>query len=168
VLTSSGRGSVTEIDDLLQDRFDLYKISPTALYVSSQEAKNITNKVLSTGSAPLLNYFQDPRAGEYRIAAGGVIEFYYNPFAVDGGTKIPLRIHPDLPAGTILALTETLPAHYQSNNVPNVVEMRERDPYYQILWPTTTRKRSTGVYCSAVMACYFPQGLGVITNISNG
>jgi hypothetical protein len=168
LLTSSGRGSVNEIDDMLQDRFDLYRVSPTVIYTSSQEAKNITNKVLSTGSAPLLNYFQDPKAGEYKIAAGGCIEYYYNPFAVDGGTKIPLKIHPDLPSGTIMAYTENLPAQYQSNNVPNVAEMHERDPYYQILWPITTRKRSTGVYCSAVLACYFPQGIGILRNIANG
>lgn len=45
-LTASGRGSVVEIDNMLQAMWDNYRISPTVIYVSSQELKNITNKVL--------------------------------------------------------------------------------------------------------------------------
>jgi hypothetical protein len=47
-LTSSGRGSVTEIDQMLQTMWDTYQVSPSVLYVNSQELKNITNKVLSS------------------------------------------------------------------------------------------------------------------------
>lgn len=43
-LTASGRGSVVEIDTMLQSMWDNYRISPTVLYVNSQELRNITNK----------------------------------------------------------------------------------------------------------------------------
>jgi hypothetical protein len=63
VLTASGKGSVSEIDDMLQSMWDSAQVSVSVLYVNSQELRNITTKCLSGGSAPLLQYFQDPAAG---------------------------------------------------------------------------------------------------------
>ena len=53
-LTASGRGSVVEIDTMFQKMWDNFQVSPTVLYVNSQELKNITGKVLSNASGPLL------------------------------------------------------------------------------------------------------------------
>jgi hypothetical protein len=54
-LTSTGRGSVNEIDQT----------------------------VLNGSSAPILRYDQPASASEYGLTASGVIQFYYNPFAMD-------------------------------------------------------------------------------------
>jgi hypothetical protein len=40
------------------------------------------------------------RAGPVNIMASGVISSYYNPFAIDGGVKIPIKIHPRVPPRT--------------------------------------------------------------------
>jgi hypothetical protein len=167
-LTSSGRGSVNEIDAMLQSMWDTSQVSPTVLFVHSQELKNITNKVLSSGSAPLLQYRQDPEGGGYNLDAGGMISTYYNPFLLDGGMRIPVKIHPYVPAGTILAYAETLPAQYQSSEVPNVAEVKCRQDYYAIDWPPVTRQRQKGVYVEEVLAVYAPFAMGVINNIGNG
>lgn len=169
-LTSSGRGSIVEIDNLLQAAWDNYRISPTVLYCNSQELKNITNKVLTSSSGPLLRYTdnQGGSGSPYGINASGVIQSYYNPFALDGGIKIPVKIHPTLPAGTILAYCEKLPAQYQSNNVPNVAEVRTRRDYYAIDWPARTRQYEFGCYAEEVLAVYAPFALFGITNIANG
>ncbi len=170
-LTSSGRGSVNEIDVMLQQMWELYKISPTVIYVNSQEQKNITTKVLSNASGPLLRYDLPAtlQQGEaYGITAGGVISYYYNPFAVDGGQKIPIKIHPDLPPGTIIGYAERLPEYYQSNEVPNVAEILTRREYYRIDWPLRTRQREYGVYAEEVLAVYATFAMGVISNIANG
>jgi hypothetical protein len=125
--------------------------------------------VLSSGSGPLLNYFQSPDSGEYAMTAGGVsVEFYYNPFMLDGGQKIPIRIHPYLPAGTILGWCTDLPVQYQSNEVPNTAEVRERNSWYQVDWPITTRQRQVGVYVEEVLVCYAPFAMGVLSNIAPG
>ena len=169
-LTASGRGSVNEIDVMLQQMWENYKISPTVLYVNSQEQKNITTKVLSNASGPLLRY-DVPAGGEgqaYGITAGGVIQYYYNPFSIDGGTKIPVKIHPDLPPGTIVGYAERLPEYYQSNEVPNVAEILTRRDYYRIDWPLRTRQREYGVYAEEVLAVYATFAMGTITNIGNG
>jgi len=169
-LTASGRGSVVEIDTMFQKMWDNFEVSPTVLYVNSQELKNITNKVLSNASGPLLRY--DSRAdgseGEYDITAAGVVSFYYNPFAVNGGLRIPIRIHPRVPPGTIIGWAENLPIQYQSNEVPNVAEIKTRQDYYQIDWPPVTRQRQVGVYAEEVLTVYAPFAMGVITNIANG
>jgi hypothetical protein len=80
--------------------------------------------------------------------------------------EVPLEIHPNLPPGTLVAVTEQLP--YPINGVPNVMEMRLRQDYYQIEWPQRTRKYESGVYFDGVFAHYFPPSIGIITNIGNG
>jgi hypothetical protein len=167
-LTSSGRGSIVEIDTMFQQMWNLYELSPTVLYVNSQELKNITNKVLSSASGPLLRYEARGDGEPYDFTASGVISYYYNPFALNGGLRIPIRIHPRVPAGTIIGWAENLPVQYQSNEVPNVAEVKTRQDYYQIDWPVVTRQRQVGVYAEEVLAVYAPFAMGVITNIGNG
>jgi hypothetical protein len=167
-LTSSGRGSVVEIDTMFQTMWNTYQLSPTVLYVNVQELKNITSKVLSNASAPLLRYDVTGDGNPYDLAAAGAVSFYFNPFALNGGLRIPIRIHPRVPPGTIIGWAENLPVQYQSNEVPNVAEVKTRQDYYQIDWPVVTRQRQVGVYAEEVLAVYAPFALGVITNIGNG
>jgi len=167
-LTSSGRGSVVEIDTMFQTMWNNYQLSPTVLYVNVQELKNITAKVLSNASAPLLRYEVTGDGNAYDLAAAGAVSFYFNPFALNGGLRIPIRIHPRVPPGTIIGWAENLPVQYQSNEVPNVAEVKTRQDYYQIDWPVVTRQRQVGVYAEEVLAVYAPFAMGVITNIGNG
>ena len=169
VLTSSGRGTINEIDDMLQAMWDTNQVSPDVIYVSSQELKNITNKALAgPGTSPLLQVFTPPEQGYPGLMAGGVIGFYFNPFAMNGGIRIPIMLHPSLPAGTILAWADNLPAQYQSNNVPRCAEVKVRRDYYQLDFPIRTRAQEFGVYAEEVLAVYAPFAIGVITNIANG
>jgi len=167
-LTASGRGSVVEIDTMFQTMWNNFQLSPTVLYVNVQELKNITAKVLSNASGPLLRYEVNGDGNPYDLAAAGAVSFYFNPFALNGGLRIPVRIHPRVPPGTIIGWAENLPVQYQSNEVPNVAEIKTRQDYYQIDWPVVTRQRQVGVYAEEVLAVYAPFAMGVITNIGNG
>ena len=166
-LTSSGHGSVNEIDAMLQSLWDSYQVSPTVLWVNSQQLKDIAAKVLSAGSTPLLQYFQNPSEGEVRMTAGAAIDFYFNPF-LNGGMRIPIKIHPMVPPGTILGYAADLPLQYQSNNVPNAAEVVVRRDYYQVDWPVTTRAQMVGVYAEETLAVYAPFAMAAITNIGAG
>ena len=170
-LTASGRGSVNEIDQMLITMWNNYRLSPTVIYVNAQEQKNITTKCLTNASGPLLRYDvaadrSDP--SPYGLTASGVVRWYFNPFSVDGGFDIPVKVHPDLPPGTILALCERLPVWYQSNETPNVAEVLTRRDYYRVDWPLRTRRREYGVYAEETLAVYAPFGVGILTNIGNG
>lgn len=170
-LTASGAGGVKEVDVMLKVQWDNYRISPTVLYVNSQELKNMTAKVLTSQSAPLLRYnvaADDAGMVEYKLTAAGVISFYFNPFSADGGVRIPIKIHPNLAAGTILGWAERLPPWYVSNSTPEVAQILTRQDYYAEVWPKTTRRQYYGIYAQEALAVYAPFGISVITNITDG
>ena len=168
-LTASSAGTINEIDVMLKSLWDNYKISPTVIYVASQQLKDITEKALQgSGGAPLLQLFSDPQTGFAGMTAGGVVGFYFNPYSLDGGSKIPIKLHPTLPTGTIIAWCQNLPAQYQSNNVPNVAEIKTRRDYYHLNYPIRTRKHEFGVYAEEALAIYAPFAMGVIRNIAAG
>jgi len=166
-LTASGKGTVVEIDAMLKSMWDNYQITPTVLYVNAQELQDMATLCLTgPSSAPLLQLLTAPSEGFGQLMAGGTIGYYFNPFTQNGGTKIPVKIHPTLPAGTIVAWAENLPEQYQSNQVPNVAEVKVRQDYYQLDWPLRTRSYEFGVYAEEVLAVYAPFAMGVITNIA--
>lgn len=165
-LTASGRGSINEIDTMLQIMWDKYQLSPSVIYMNSQEIKNSTNKVMSATGGSLLRINSNGNE-PYAVVAGGVLSSYFNPFMPNGGTIIPVKIHPKVPPGTLIAYCEDLPIYYQNNEVANVAEIKTRQDYYQVDWPVRTRQYETGVYTEQVLAIYAPFALGVITNIAN-
>lgn len=170
-LTPSGAGGIVEIDTMLKAMWDNYRISPTVIYVSSQELKNITSKVLSNSAGPLLRYnVEADQEGmvEYKLTAAGVVSFYFNPYTADGGVRLPIKIHPNLPPGTLIAYTEKLPPWYVSNQTPEVAVVMTRQDYYTEVWPKTTRTQFYGVYAQEALAVYAPFATGILTNIGNG
>lgn len=166
-LTATARGTIQEIDDMLRGMWDGAQVSVDQIWVNSQELQNITAKCMAPGSSPLLQIFATPADGFAGMQAGGVIGWYFNPFTANGGAKIPIKLHPNLPAGTIVGWCNNLPAQYQSNQTPNVAEVKVRTDYYQIDWPLRTRAQEFGVYAEEVLAVYAPFAMGVITNIGN-
>ena len=171
VLTPSGAGGIVEIDIMLKSMWDNFRISPTVIYVNSQELKNITSKVLSNSAGPLLRYnIEADQDGmiEYKLTAAGVVSFYFNPYTPDGGVRLPIKIHPNLPPGTLVAYTEKLPPWYVSNQTPEVAVVMTRQDYYTEVWPKTTRTQFYGVYAQEALAVYAPFATGIITNIGNG
>jgi hypothetical protein len=167
-LTASGRGTISEIDTALKAFWDSYRVSPEVIYVNSQELTNIYNKVFVSGANPMVRFNIDAGSNNVSFTAGAVVGFYMNPYSLDGGNVIPIKLHPTLPAGIILFWCNNLPAFYQSANVPQVAQVQCRRDYYQIPWPIVTRANATGVYSEEVLKVYAPFALGTITNIANG
>lgn len=167
-LTASGRGTVSEIDTALKSFWDSYRLSPTVIYVNSQELTNIFNKCFVSGSNPMVRFNIDANSNAVSFTAGAVVGYYMNPYTLEGGNIIPIKLHPTIPAGTILFWCNNLPAFYQSANVPQVAQVQCRRDYYQIPWPIVTRANATGVYAESVLKVYAPFALGTITNIANG
>jgi hypothetical protein len=169
-MTSSGYGSVNEIDTMLKTMWDNYRVSPTVIYVNSQEQRSISKLAMTgTGAAPLIRYnIEAGSGGEVNLqgTAGNVISFYFNPYSPDGGSKIPVKIHPNLAPGTIMAICETLPPWYVQNETPAVAEVLTRKDYYTEVWAKVTRRQDYGIYCQSALAIYAPFAVGVLTNIA--
>jgi hypothetical protein len=151
-------GVIPEIDTCNRNRWDNYRLGFDAWYVNAQEGRNISKKILSANPMHI-NY----GGGEDGLVGGQIIKWMLNPYT---GQRQEIIIHPDMPAGTVLGVTHTLP--YPMSNVPNVLEMKLRRDYFQMEWPMRTLKYESGVYFDGVLADYFPPALGVITNIGNG
>ena len=165
-LTSSGAGSINEIDTMLISMWNNYKVTVDVIYVNAQELQNITKRILSNNSAPLLRYIPGTEES-FDIVASGVISFYYNPY-IPGGRKIPIIIHPKISPGTIFAQGKVLPQYFKANNTANIAEVLTRREYYTKEWADVTREYQSGVYLEAVLAGYAPFAFGIINGVGNG
>jgi hypothetical protein len=151
-LTASGSGGIKEIDDMLVSMWNTNRISATVIYVNAQELRNITAKVLTNASGPLLRYnVEADQAGmvEYKLTASGVVSFYFNPYTPDGGVRIPIKVHPNLAPGTLIAWAEVLPPWYVSNATPEVAVVQTRQDYYAEVWPKTLKAANDNLSLAA-------------------
>ena len=163
-LTSDGAGGIVEIDAVLKAMWDGHRVSPDTIWVSSQEALNLSRKIATGVAATAMRFVQD--TGESLIGGGVVVRTYLNRFSMQGGSTLDIRVHPNMPAGTLLMTTNALP--YPLAGVGNLMQIRTRQDYYQIEWPLRTRRYEYGIYADEVLQHYFPPALAVITNIGNG
>lgn len=163
-LTGSGNGTITEFEEVFRNFWDTLRLSPTQIYVSSQEMDNIRNKALAqtSTSARRIEFSMTPGG----VMAGTSVASYVNTYAIGGPKVVPISIHPDVPPGTVLFITEVLP--YPMAGIANVLQMKMRQDYYVETWPRSTRKDTFGVYSSGVLQNYFPTSLAIIRNIGNG
>jgi hypothetical protein len=136
------------------------------MYVSSQEQTNISKKILTGPSSGAANarFVFDVQQGV--LAGGYMVKSYMNKYSMGGAKDIPIHLHPNMPAGTILFYTEVLP--YPLSNVSNVLQYRLLRDYYQIEWPLRTRRYEYGVYLHTVLQNYFPPAFAVLSGIGNG
>jgi hypothetical protein len=163
-LTADGAGGIVEIEAVLKANWDLYRLSPDEVWVSSQEANNISKKILAGGAASAQRFIFD--ASQDAIGGGVMVTTYKNKYSLAGAKSLDIKIHPNMPPGTMLFLTRKLP--YPLANVGNVIQVRTRQDYYQIEWPLRARRYEYGVYADEVLQHYFPPSMSVITNIGNG
>jgi hypothetical protein len=164
-LTSDNQGGVVEIDTAFQSFWDNYRLSPDEIWVAGQQKKDINNKTMTAATATSARFVSAVGADQ-NFTGGFAISGYTNKFAMNGSVNVPIKIHPNLPAGTIMFRTKTLP--YPLSNVTNVVQKLLRRDYYQIEWPNRTRKYEYGVYMDGVLQNFFPPAFGIITNIAAG
>ena len=163
-LTSDSAGGIVEIDAALKSLWDNYRLSPDTIWVNSQEALNISKKILAGSSTAAQRFVFD--SSRDSLGGGIMVRTYLNRFSMAGGSTLDIRVHPNMPAGTLLMTTKQLP--YPLSNVGNLIQVRARQDYYQIEWPLTSRKYVYGVYADQVLQHYFPPSMAIITNIGNG
>jgi hypothetical protein len=168
-LNTDSAGGVIEINTALRAFWDTKRLSPDCIWVNAQQQQDITSKVIAGGGAPLFRFIGDMKAGasEQGSAIGGsLVRSYLNKFALDGAKEIPIRLHPNVPAGTILFTSSRLP--YPVSNVGNVLQVKAQEEYRQWEWPIRTRQYETGVYVRETLQCYFPPAFGMINNVRAG
>jgi hypothetical protein len=160
-LTPDGVGGIVEFDTVLQYFWDNLRLIPTRIMVGSQEMKSLKKVIVAAGvQTSLARFGFNMQLGA--IAGGAIAKSYMSCFG--DSRDIPIEHHPNMPNGTILFLTETLP--YPVSNVGNVFQVLTRQDYWQNDWPVVTRAKTFGVYSDQVLQHYFPPSMGVLTNLS--
>jgi hypothetical protein len=163
-LTADCAGGIVEVDDVLQWYWDNLRMSPTEIWVNAQEMGTFRRRALDGKTTAAQRFmFQSQQGG---IVAAGAIRAYINQYAMDGSIEVPIRLHPNVPPGTIVFLSHEIP--YSLSGVTDVNRILTRRDYYQIEWPQRSRKYEYGVYTDQVMQCYFIPGQAVLTNIARG
>lgn len=160
-LSTDNAGGIVEIDVALKSFWDSYRLTPDTIWVSSDQALAISQKILATNSSGAYRIVVNMEQG--MIAGGVMVATYLNRFSMNGANVLKVRIHPNMPQGMILFTSRTLP--YPVSGVGNVMCVRTRQEYYQIEWPLRTRKYEYGVYADEVLQHYFPPSMGIIANI---
>lgn len=160
-LTADGAGGIVEIDVALKSFWDNYKLTPDTLWISSDLALSISQKILAGNANGAYRIVVNMEQG--MMVGGVMVATYLNRFSMNGANVLKIRIHPNMPGGMLLFTSNTLP--YPISGVGNVMQVRTRQEYYQIEWPLRTRKYEYGVYADEVLQHYFPPSMGVIANI---
>ena len=160
--TTNNAGGITQFDDMFFDRYNLYRLSVDVIDMNAQDLLNVNQIIIKNGGAPLIRYQLDTSKSDVSIDSGTVIGTVLNAIT---NTKVKIRVHPNMPQGTLLARCTQLP--YKLSGVADVCRMLMRQDYYQLEWPLRSRKYEYGVYADGVLQHYFPPALAVITNIPN-
>jgi hypothetical protein len=161
-LTSDGAGGIKEINDAFASFWNLYRLSPSDMYVNAQEAVNINSKVIAGGGAPLFRFNMDAN-GEVDITGGVVVGSMINKIT---SRKVKITTHPNVPPGQIVFYSEDIP--YPLAGIREILTIRCRYDYRAIEWPQVRRRHEYGVYFDGVMQNYFLPAFGLIKNIANG
>lgn len=161
-LTTDNSGGIKEINTLLKDRYDNYRLSPDTIWCNTQEMLSLKVLIVKNGGAPLIRMTGDLNRPAADIVAGATVGEYLNPYT---GDLLKVRVHPFAVAGTMLFTTKEAP--YAGSKVPgNLTQVMCRREYYSTLWPQRTRKREYGVYVDEAFLNYFPPAFAAITNIA--
>jgi hypothetical protein len=163
-LTSDGAGGIVEVDYVLQWFWDNLRMSPTEIYVNSQEMNTLRKRALDGKTTAAQRFVFQTAQGS--IVASGAIRAYINQYALDGAVEIPIRLHPNVPPGMMVFISHSIP--YSLSGVTDVNRILTRRDYYQIEWPMRSRKYEYGVYTDQVLQCYFIPGQAVLANIAPG
>lgn len=160
-LTGDNAGGIDEIDEMLESMWSNHRLWPDTLWVAGQEQKSIQKKILASGANAAQRFvFTTDQRG---MTGGVIVKSYLSKFGPGGAKEIEIKLHPDMPDGTMLATSMSVP--YPLNGIPQMIRKLLRRDYYAIDWPLSQRKKEFGVYFDGVLQHFFPPSMGVITNI---
>lgn len=156
--TSNGKEGVQEIDDMLDELYNKYTLSPSVFYVGSDVQQAFTDAYTKNGG----HLVSVPVDG--RITANQQVEVYRNQRA----NLAPIRIvvHPLLPASAFIAVTEQLP--YEQNRVPNVMDFAVLTEYHAEQFARVSHETTYDVSGITTLRHYMPKSIAVIMNIGKG
>lgn len=164
--TSGKNGTVNEIETALQYIYQNFQCGVDEIWGDSSAIIALSNAVRWSGTNASGFQFVYTKDSQNNILGGFVISAYQSRFATNnptGANAISLRIHPQMPPGTIYFRLTNNP--YPHSRAPYMEGMLVQRDYYSIEWPLTTRQWTFGTYVHEVLQHHMPFIPGVITGI---
>lgn len=169
-LTAVGDGSIGEFDQLLQNFWNVNRLSPDTFWMNAQQRQDLQKKIQAGSNNATQRFIFS--TDQKTITGASLATGYINKYGMSSGgpyaegNVIEFKTHPNIAPGTIMATSKSLP--YMNSNVPNVIELDLRLEYYQRQYAPQAPSYQFGVYYDGVLKVYAPFALGAITNIAQG
>ncbi len=151
-----------ELDNLNSSIYSQFKLSPTRYICGIQAFQDVTNAIVATGGAPVL-YLNNNVGDKANVVGGYRVTEYVNKAT---GSSVPLKVHPWLPASTIIAVSEVIP--YPSADIPQAMEMELGFDYLAEDYAPQGPKLEFAISAYGALKMYFPASCGVLTNFKPG
>lgn len=163
--TPAGNGQVAEVEADLKFLWDNFQAQPDAIWVSSDVREALESAVIFSSTGTNSYIFQYTRDTQGGLLGGFLVTAYKSKYSInpEGGSAIPIRLHPMFPPGVMYYDINTNP--YPHSRIPAVREFLLQRDYYAIEWPLVTRQWTFGTYIHEVLAHYVPWITAVRTGI---
>lgn len=163
--TPAGNGQVVEIETDLQNLWNNYQAQPDAIWCSADVRAALDSAIIYSSTGTNSYIFQYTKDSQGSLLGGFLVGAYKSKYSInpEGGSAIPIRLHPMLPSGTLYYDINTNP--YPHSRVPAVRQFMTQRDYYAIEWPVITREWTYGTYIHEVLAHYMPWITAVRTGI---
>lgn len=163
--TPAGNGQVKEIESDLQFLWNNYQAQPDAIWCSADVRANLDSAIVFSQTGTNSYIFQYAKDTQGALLGGFLVAAYKSKYSInpEGGTAIPIRLHPMMPTGSLYYDINTNP--YPHSRIPAVREFLTMRDYYAIEWPIVTREWTYGTYIHEVLAHYMPWVSAVRTGI---
>lgn len=171
VLSGTGNGRLTQLDEQNKYLWDTWRIGPTLHIMNSQQATDITD-IMTAGTGTGLGFRINLGMGadQKGMTGGffydGYINRYTSSLTPGNPDRVPFLVHPDMPPGMIVTICEKLP--FPKNDVDTPWEIRFLQDYAEFEWAMTQRQYEHGIYAHETLVGYAPQFAGIIRGIKGG
>lgn len=167
---TASAGTISQIDAVLQQIYAAVKVSPTRMLVNPQQAADITDLTMGTGSNSIVRVIlpdeQGPRSG---LTAGQYVDSYVNKAA--NGQVMKIVTDPQVPPGHIFLITDVLP--FPDASVDSVLSIETQADYMQYEYGINRNAGAANggprydfeTRCIEVLKNYGPAFMGIIHNV---
>ena len=153
------------VQTILKSMWDNYKANPDWAFVSSAEGIKFASFLANTP------YYVTPDGGQDGFVVGYRAARLANPVT---GKFIALRVHPNLPQGTLVLGSDSLPEWYVPSSVPAPFTASMLQDYTEVDYPPVYNTSSGGdswviqVLCMGSPRLFTPVLFGALTSVIAG
>lgn len=140
--------------------------NPDHIYVSALDMQAFTNAVAPSNNGNQGYWFAAAQGeAQGRLTANYRVSYYTNPVTAK---ILQVDVHPYLPQGTLIAITEQLPDWYVGNNVPDVWTWAGAMDYLEIDYQPISSNPTwiSEIRCLGGLHCFLPSQNLALTGIS--